>query len=288
MTAPTHVAFGVMFAAFFGVDTILAVSCALGSLLPDIDHPQSSIGRVFYFLSIPISLRYGHRAFVHSLTLWLPLMIVGYFFKSDLLYWLGVGAVSHCWLDTLNISGVKLLVPLSEQDCVFLPKRFRIKTASLNEIYVFLIFTGIVFTLNYAHAIGGPRKLINEMLLSNKITVEEYIRAGNQICYADGQWRWADGRLQDVKWLVVGTDSNSSDLVLFDGNRLIKKNKGEFVRSKLVETKREWNMVKVSRFVECRKDLFYYDGKVWHFAVKGSLAVGSLKSLELITIDSAL
>jgi hypothetical protein len=48
----------------------LALGAALlGSLLPDIDTPKSSLGRLLPFLSIPIERRWGHRTLTHSLLL---------------------------------------------------------------------------------------------------------------------------------------------------------------------------------------------------------------------------
>src|SRR5512145_1946750 len=41
-------------------------AAALGSLLPDIDHPQSWAGRKLRPLSVPLSLLVGHRGITHS------------------------------------------------------------------------------------------------------------------------------------------------------------------------------------------------------------------------------
>ncbi|VEB43121.1 Inner membrane protein ydjM [Chromobacterium violaceum] len=48
-----------------------------GSLLPDIDHPKSWLGRRIPFLSRPISYLFGHRGITHSL-----LAVVGVFYAS--------------------------------------------------------------------------------------------------------------------------------------------------------------------------------------------------------------
>ena len=39
----------------------------LGSLLPDLDHPGSILGRLFRIISLPLSKLCGHRGFTHSL-----------------------------------------------------------------------------------------------------------------------------------------------------------------------------------------------------------------------------
>lgn len=43
---------------------------ALGSLLPDVDHPGSKLGRRLWWLAWPIHLLFGHRGVTHSLLAW--------------------------------------------------------------------------------------------------------------------------------------------------------------------------------------------------------------------------
>lgn len=66
MTAPTHIAFAVASALIGGVESKTVIGLiAGGALLPDIDHPQSAIGRVFFFSLIRLI---GYSAIVHSYT----------------------------------------------------------------------------------------------------------------------------------------------------------------------------------------------------------------------------
>jgi inner membrane protein len=91
----------------------VALSAALaGSLLPDIDHPQSWAGRKLRVVSVPLSLVVGHRGVTHSLLA----VIAG----IVLLAWMGldqpmaplvVGYLSHLAADGLTPSGVPLLWP---------------------------------------------------------------------------------------------------------------------------------------------------------------------------------
>ena len=77
MTAPTHIVFGLfssaslfsLFSLSLHKDLPALGAVTLGSLLPDIDTPRSSIGRVLPFLSIPIERRWGHRTVTHSLSM---------------------------------------------------------------------------------------------------------------------------------------------------------------------------------------------------------------------------
>lgn len=48
----------------------------LGSLLPDLDHPGSILGRLFRIISLPLSKLCGHRGFTHSLLAFCGLAIL--------------------------------------------------------------------------------------------------------------------------------------------------------------------------------------------------------------------
>ena len=71
MTLGTHVAFASVLylggATLFGYppDAIGWVLAAVASVLPDLDLPPSKIGRLFWFVSVPLERRFGHR------TLWI-------------------------------------------------------------------------------------------------------------------------------------------------------------------------------------------------------------------------
>lgn len=88
---------------------------ATGSaLLPDIDHPQSWVGRRTLLISRPLAAVFGHRGFTHSI-----LAVVACFV---LLHWRGlgravvdpvvVGYLSHLGADLLTSSGLPLAWPL--------------------------------------------------------------------------------------------------------------------------------------------------------------------------------
>lgn len=133
----THVAIGA------AVGSIIAYNCgtdlsyvpiiasAIGSLLPDVDTPNSKLG--MKFLGSQVANRiFGHRGFTHSLmgcvlfvgalSLALPKGIVKY---------IGIGYISHLVADMLNPAGIPLLWPKKA--------RFRlpvITTGSVTERFV--------------------------------------------------------------------------------------------------------------------------------------------------------
>jgi len=75
MMATTHVATGLFITVAtaaalhlpFKTSILFAFAGVIGSLLPDIDHPKSWLGRRIPFISIPLSMLVGHRGITHSL-----------------------------------------------------------------------------------------------------------------------------------------------------------------------------------------------------------------------------
>jgi inner membrane protein len=101
-----------------------------GSLLPDIDHPKSWVGRRLPVIVRPLAATLGHRGVTHSILAVLACLFV--------LRWHGVrrafvdplvvGYLSHLAADLLTSSGLRLAWPL--------PRRFAIplcKTGSAAE-----------------------------------------------------------------------------------------------------------------------------------------------------------
>ncbi len=155
MMAKTHMAFGCALWAALGTAAevagvphatrIAAMTMpvvALGSLMPDIDHPESAFGRKVPFLSIPISAIFGHRGITHSLLALAALAAAAAKFAS----WLAAGAsglaaalmafialplsvgyLSHLLGDGLTVSGLPLLWP--KKTCYRLPL-FKTKSAT--------------------------------------------------------------------------------------------------------------------------------------------------------------
>jgi inner membrane protein len=86
----------------------------LGSLLPDIDHPQSYLGRRTIPLSVLINKCFGHRGFTHSI---LSLTLLGVasavWWGSNPLFFGGllIGYFSHLLGDMTTVSGIPLLYP---------------------------------------------------------------------------------------------------------------------------------------------------------------------------------
>ncbi|MBE1301808.1 MAG: hypothetical protein GJ680_18135 [Alteromonadaceae bacterium] len=93
----------------------------VGSVLPDIDHPKSFIGRRFPVISWPLRLILGHRGqrfsllprgLTHSLLAIVALLVLNQSVGNPWLNWLIVGYALHLVGDFLTPSGIPLFWPL--------------------------------------------------------------------------------------------------------------------------------------------------------------------------------
>lgn len=118
-----------------------------GSLLPDIDTPESTFGSKVKIVSYPLSLIFGHRGITHSLIAIAGIFYVGYYFSVNTFYngaiivpCLALGYLSHILSDLITPKGVPLLYPYR--------RRFSIPIIrnGLIEVFVYvLIFSGSVW-----------------------------------------------------------------------------------------------------------------------------------------------
>lgn len=129
MKGSTHVVIGLS----FGVTTQLLIGfpaerfleipfyyggLVLGSLLPDIDHPQSYLGRRLTPLSVPIFKLFGHRGITHS---FLSLSILGIiltesgYVNTYLSGGILLGYLSHLIADMFTPTGIPLFYPMKKK-----------------------------------------------------------------------------------------------------------------------------------------------------------------------------
>jgi inner membrane protein len=121
MMAGSHVVVGVAAwvwaAPHLGQSPLDPVALALatgGALLPDIDHPQSWVGRRIRVVSRPLAATVGHRGVTHSI---LAVIVCCLLLRWDNVSHaiagpLIVGYLSHLAADLLTSSGLRLAWPL--------------------------------------------------------------------------------------------------------------------------------------------------------------------------------
>lgn len=145
----THTTFNALdLSIFYGAVT-------LGALLPDIDEPNSTIGKKTFGISNAIKAFCGHRGLTHSL-IFIALLVVLLMFICAFLgeslreiplissyvdlqgdnieifaFGLVLGCIFHLIGDMLTISGVPLLLPFSTKAYHIFPPFLRFKTGSV-------------------------------------------------------------------------------------------------------------------------------------------------------------
>ena len=152
MLAKNHIVFGAscytalaMVDPHIPVNAVALVVVMLSSLLPDIDHPGSWLGRRLKIISVPLSNIIGHRGFTHSLlaVFLIVYCLLSYFYNLNyILLAIFIGYLSHILADFLTKSGVPLLWPAKNR--FFMPI-LAFRTGSYVEYLVTAAFALLVF-----------------------------------------------------------------------------------------------------------------------------------------------
>ncbi len=140
MQGSTHIAIGFMTGAtvaahyhvplYLETGAVLTIA-AVGSLLPDIDHPASKISHSVKLFGRPFQL-FAHRGLTHSLVVvvGMALFVAFFYFGTVDAGALLRGYISHLLADALTKSGIRLWWP-SQRRFRLLPKRIAVVTGSL-------------------------------------------------------------------------------------------------------------------------------------------------------------
>lgn len=122
----------------------LAACASVASLVPDIDMPNSKLGRKLGFISKIINKLFGHRTITHSILWAIPLVIL--FINNNysfLILGALIGFLSHIFSDTFTRGGVPWLWP-------FKKKRYHITNVNSGEKDIlFIILTDIILIGGY-------------------------------------------------------------------------------------------------------------------------------------------
>lgn len=152
MTSATHYAFSYLLCSAAGLPHSVALPASLAALLPDIDHPQSLVGRVFPFASKYLLRKYGHRTITHSLIAVMTVALVlspTLFFSGAVYGALVLSFSSHIFIDLFNMSGVKLLSPFSQKEYIsFRTPELRVMVSSWKEYALLFIIVFLAFTVS--------------------------------------------------------------------------------------------------------------------------------------------
>ncbi len=160
MTAPNHIVGGFVFTGLFcSLFTINILSnpiyisiTIIGSLLPDIDHTRSLIGKTVYPLARYLAIHFGHRTITHSLIFLLSITLISLFTERNfsdnyhITTILFFSVFSHFIFDMVTLQGIPLFYPFYKNPCV-LPANpeYRIRTGNMRQegiiLFAFCILT---------------------------------------------------------------------------------------------------------------------------------------------------
>lgn len=129
----------------------------LGSLFPDLDEPQSTIGRSAFIVSLLLSLFTKHRGITHTVVVILLYIIVSIlmfiFIPKPWMVWAAVafvvGNIMHIMGDMLTFSGVEILYPMIIKKFYLLPESLRFRTGGSLERFVLLPALSICVAVIY-------------------------------------------------------------------------------------------------------------------------------------------
>ena len=194
MTAPNHLIGGIvftgLFCSFFSVNIfenpIFITATLFGSLLPDIDHTKSWIGKAFYPLAKWLSVNYGHRTITHSIFFLIALCLISLFvekvFRPDfsITVILFFSVFSHLIYDMVTLQGIPLFYPFYKNPCV-LPANpeMRIRSGNIRQEGIILfIFCFLSFFMQDLFA-NGFWSTINNNFNDVKHQIKEYKKSPN-------------------------------------------------------------------------------------------------------------
>jgi inner membrane protein len=258
-------------------------------VLPDIDHPQSFIVRVFFPVYIPLNRWAGHRGAVHSFWLWGIVVLLGWWWRPA--FFVGTGAIIHILADCATVSGVRGLAPWSEKLFVIFRRSWRIKSGAPAEMIVLVIFGTLAWGGGYMGAVGGIRALIGHLTGAPGIMLEEYRSKGLTRCRLQATLRWQSGEIEKNEWLIIGTEGSRG--IALQGN--VNKNKvihipedGKLLKARLKPTEDKWELVRLSGWARTESPVYFLDNGKWHRATAGDTVWGRVvgQGIRLVMDDA--
>lgn len=117
-----------------------------GVLLPDIDNPESTIGRRVKWASYPIYFIFGHRKLTHSIIFVGGIYWLGEHYELPLICLLAVGAGLHLLGDYLTPSGIPLFFPFGKNYRAIVSARTN--TIGEHILSYGALFGALLFVLN--------------------------------------------------------------------------------------------------------------------------------------------
>ena len=196
MTAPNHITGGIvftgLFCSFFSINIfanpIFISVTILGSLLPDIDHTKSWIGKSVYPIAKWLSRNYGHRTITHSIFFLIGVFLISVFIEKNFRVDYSISTIiffsilSHLIFDMVTIAGIPLFYPFYKNPCV-LPANpeMRIRSGNIRQEGIILfMFCFLTFFMQDLFA-NGFWSTINNNFNDVKHQIREYKKSSNAL-----------------------------------------------------------------------------------------------------------
>ncbi|MFA5303299.1 MAG: metal-dependent hydrolase [Candidatus Nanoarchaeia archaeon] len=142
----THLNFGIMLSFLFGLKANMWL--LIFSLIPDIDNPNTLLGKFLPGISDYLYKTFGHRGLFHSIY-WSLLLGLLSFVETNCLF-MFVGYTSHIVLDLFTPSGVQLFYPNKARFVIF---DGPVETSSAKDViigFIFMVLTCVIVELGFS------------------------------------------------------------------------------------------------------------------------------------------
>ncbi len=180
----THIPFSAVFLQSYTVlsgdalhPAMFAIA-ALASLLPDIDIPTSSAGRIIRPLASFMDVYLGHRTITHSIigtVIFAVLLWPLTYLRIEIpLYSAAIlGYLSHLVLDMSNKDGIEFAWPLRHRWVFPKSEMYRLSVGSPTEKPLRFLMIGLALLLFFFNTIG-PRSVLHRILATPNAASTEY------------------------------------------------------------------------------------------------------------------
>ena len=223
MMAPTHIAAGLLTTT--GVFSLFSTplhnnlpaigATILGSLLPDVDSPRSSLGRLVPFISVPLERKWGHRTITHCLLAVAVLAVILsplLFFHGAMFAALLIGYMSHLLADCATKSGCPLFLPRPEIAVLPGNDRYRIHTGSAGEMILLAVLVLLLAAVFPLSRMGGIWRAMRYLAATPSAAYSDYREAITETVL-NFKGHWHDSR-QPVSGDALILDATKSRFLI--------------------------------------------------------------------------
>lgn len=264
MTSSNHIVGGIAITgislSFWDInlfsDSFYLGFCVFSSLLADVDHPKSLIGKVFYPLAKYLDRNYGHRTITHSFVFFISLFTLCSFFELNIFnYWFNksdmnysliffFAYLSHLILDMLTIQGIPFFYPFLKNPCVIPANpNLRFRSGHLKSESLAMLFFVMVISSSYSLFANGFWTTYNRSFGTIKHVAREFNRQLKLIEVDYKYYKFND--LKKGKALVLNATKYSTTLL--EKNRIFILNQNDNTIKNLeivpIKTQKEYKTI---------------------------------------------